>query len=189
MSFHISKYEMPGYDPRIVLKGQDVVLLLRLIGDPDIGSTQRLADETGISLATAHRALHRLADAGLYDLRRRRVPEAAAEEFLVHAVKYLFPPVRGSETRGVPAAWAAPPLLSEMADDALPPVWPHPSGNRRGIALKPLHPTVPELALGDNELGERLALVDAIRAGDARIRRLAEEALIDRLRNAAHDDR
>jgi hypothetical protein len=168
-----------------VLKGQDVVLLLHLIGDPDGGSTQRLADATGLSLATAHRSLHRLADAGLYDLRRRRVPEAAAEEFLVHAVKYLFPPIRGSETRGVPAAWAAPPLLSEIADDVLPPVWPHPSGTRRGIALKPLHPAVPELALNDDQIGQRLALVDAIRAGDARIRRLAEEALVDSLRNAA----
>lgn len=168
-----------------MLKGQDVVMLLHLIGDPDIGSTQRLADATGLSIATAHRALHRLADAGLYDVRRRRVPEAAAEEFLVHAVKYLFPPVRGSETRGVAAAWAAPPLLSAIAEDDLPPVWPHPSGTRRGIALEPLHPAVPELAQGDDELGQRLALVDAIRAGDARIRRLAEEALVDSIRDAA----
>ena len=168
-----------------MLKGQDVVLLLRLIGDPHIGSTQRLADATGLSPATVHRALHRLADAGLYDLHRRRVPEAAAEEFLVHAVKYLFPAVRGSETRGVPAAWAAPPLSSEMAEDGLPPVWPHPSGKRRGIALQPLHPAVPELALSDDALWQRLALVDAIRAGDARIRRLAEEALVGSLRDAA----
>ena len=103
----------------------------------------------------------------------------------MHAVKYLFPAVRGSETRGVATAWAAPPLLSEMAEDVLPPVWPHASGNARGIALKPLHPAVPELALGNDELWQRLALVDAIRAGDARIRRLAEEALVDSIRDAA----
>ena len=161
------------------------MLLLRLIGDPHFGSTQLLAAAMGLSPATVHRALHRLANAGLYDLRRRRVPEAAAEEFLVHAVKYLFPVVRGSETRGVPAAWAAPPLLSEMAEDVLSPVWPHPSGDARGIALEPLHPAVPELALGNDDLWQRLALVDAIRAGDARVRRLAEEALVDRIRDAA----
>jgi hypothetical protein len=168
-----------------VLKGQDVVLLLHLIGDADVGATRLLAKETGLSLAATHRALHRLADAGLYDSHRRRAPEAAAEEFLLHAVKYLFPPVRGSETRGVPAAWAAPPLVSELADDGLPPVWPHPSGVRRGIALAPLHETVPELALRDEDLYQRLALVDAIRAGDARVRRLAERALVDQLRAAA----
>jgi len=58
-----------------------------------------------------------------------------------------------------------------MAADALPPVWPHPSGA--------------DLALSDDELGQRRALVDAIRAGDAGIRRLAEQVLLDSLRDAA----
>jgi hypothetical protein len=165
-----------------VLKGQDIVLLLLLVGDPDIGSTQRIADELGVSVATAHRAVHNLSDAGLYDRGRRRVPEAAAEEFLIHGVKYLFPPVRGSETRGVAAAWAAAPLAEKLAEDNLPPVWPHPTGDRRGIALEPLHPVVPGLALRNEQLWERLALVDAIRAGDARVRRLAEKALVENLR-------
>ncbi len=167
-----------------MLKGQDIVLLLLLVGDPDIGSTQQLAAKLGVSVATTHRAVHNLNDAGLYDRGRRRVLEAAAKEFLIHGVKYVFPPVRGSETRGVPAAWAARPLAMELAEDALPPVWPHPIGRRRGIALKPLHPGVPELALRDERLWERLALVDAIRAGDARIRRLAEKALVNNLRDA-----
>jgi IclR helix-turn-helix domain len=167
-----------------VLKGQDIVLLLQLIGEPEIGTTQRLADQLGLSAATTHRALHSLTAAGLYDRRRHRVPEAAAEEFLIHGVKYVFPAKRGSETRGVPAAWAAPPLVMKLADDSLPPVWPHAAGSRRGIALEPLHAVVPELALRDEQLWERLALVDAIRAGDARIRRLAERALIDRLKGS-----
>jgi hypothetical protein len=168
-----------------VLKGQDIVLLLHLVGEPNIGSTQQLAGHLGLSAATTHRALHSLADAGLYDRGRRRVPESAAEEFLIHGVKYVFPPQRGSETRGIPAAWAAPPLTMELADDNLSPVWPYPMGKRRGIALEPLHAVVPGLAVRDEQLGERLALLDAIRAGDARIRRLAEKALVDRLRDAA----
>lgn len=168
-----------------MLKGQDIVLLLLLVGEMDIGTTQQLADDLGVSVATAHRAVHNLSDAGLYDRSRRRVPEAPAEEFLVHGVKYLFPPVRGGEGRGVAAAWAAPPLVMDVADDNLPPVWPHANGDRRGIALQPLHRVVPELALRDAKLWERLALVDAIRAGDARIRRLAEKALVSNLRDAA----
>jgi DNA-binding Lrp family transcriptional regulator len=168
-----------------VIKGQDIVLLLQLSMDPASRSTQDLAERLGLSAATTHRALHSLARAGLYDRRRHRVPEAAAEEFLIHAVKYLFPPEHGGETRGVPAAWAAPPLMAELADESLPPVWPHPQGKRRGLALKPLHPVVPELALRDDRLWECLALVDAVRAGDARIRRLAEQALVDRLHDFA----
>jgi hypothetical protein len=168
-----------------VLKGQDIVLLLHLLGGEEVGSTRLLAEQTGLSVAAVHRALHRLADAGLYDLGRRRVPEAAAEEFLVHAVKYLFPAVRGSETRGVPAAWAASPLNDELVQDGLPPVWPHAHGKLRGIALQPLHAAVPDLAVRDEQLGRRLALVDAIRAGDTRTRRLAEKALLHELRAAA----
>lgn len=49
---------------------------------------------------------------------------ATAEEFLVRAVKYVFRAECGTETRGVAAA-CRPPLMSEMADDGLLPVWPH----------------------------------------------------------------
>jgi hypothetical protein len=40
----------------------------------------------------------------------------------------------------------------------------------RGIVLEPLHPVVPEAALRDPQLGEALALFDAIRIGNARER-------------------
>ena len=100
----------------------------------------------------------------------------------MHAVKYVFPSRRGTQSRGVLAAWAAPPLARQLADDDLPPVWPHPFGKARGIALEPLHAVVPLLAERHDRLSERLALVDAIRAGDARIRGLAENALIKELR-------
>jgi hypothetical protein len=48
--------------------------------------------------------------------------------------------------------------------------------------VRPLHASVVEAARRDQELGERLALVDAIRLGDARIRGVASELLVDRLR-------
>jgi hypothetical protein len=168
-----------------VLKGQDVVVLLSLLDRRDDASVRRIAENVGLDAAGTHRALHRLADAGLYDARRRKVLHAQAEEFLIHAVKYVFPARRGSETRGVPAAWAAPPLVSLLADSAeLPPVWPHANGRTRGIALEPLHAVVPDLAQRDDAMARRLALVDAIRAGDARIRRLAEDSLVNELGEA-----
>jgi len=116
-----------------------------------------------------------------YDLQRRRANISQAEEFLVHAVKYLFPPELNGETRGVPTAWAAAPLAGELAlQNDLPPVWPDPHGRRRGIAITPLHPAVPGLAQRDPDLAERLALVDAIRMGDLRIRNLAAKLLSQR---------
>lgn len=161
-----------------MLKGQDVVVLLRLLDLGDSFTVRELADAIGLDVAGTHRALRRLAEAGLYDAGRHRAPASPAEEFLVHALKYLFPAKRGGESRGVPTAWAAPPLSSELAETSeLPPVWPHPHGTIRGIALEALHPTVPDLALRDEVMARRLALVDAIRAGDARVRRLAADRL------------
>jgi len=44
-----------------------------------------------------------------------------------------------------------------------------------------LHEAVPEAARRDPQLGERLALVDALRLGDARTRGVAAELLSKRL--------
>lgn len=105
-------------------------------------------------------------------------------EFLIHAVKYLFPARRGAEARGIPTSWAVPPLSSELAEvGALPPVWPDPEGGVRGLALEPLHPMVPEAARSDPLLAERLALVDALRSGEGpRVFDLATELLQERIR-------
>jgi hypothetical protein len=172
----------------LVLNGQDVIVLLKLAGEDQEWTVRSLEAELGIPRSGVHRSLQRLSAAGLYDLTRRRTNVSQAEEFLVHAVKYLFPPEMKGETRGVPTAWAAPPLADELASPSdLPPVWPDPQGRQRGIAVSPLHPAVPELARRDPELAERLALIDAIRMGDARVRRLAIKLLGQRLaRPVAH---
>jgi len=54
-------------------------------------------------------------------------------------------------------------------------------GSDRGIALEPLHESAPEIARRDPALAERLALVDALRLGDARVRGLAADLLRARL--------
>jgi hypothetical protein len=169
-----------------VLNGQDIVVLLKLAGQDQDWTVRSLEAELGIPRAGGHRSLQRLSGAGLYDLDRRRTNLSQAEEFLVHAVKYLFPPEMSGETRGVPTAWAAPPLADQLAPSSdLPPVWPEPRGRQRGIAMTSLHPAVPELSRRDPELAERLALIDAIRMGDARVRGLATKLLGQRLARPA----
>lgn len=169
-----------------MLNGQDVVLLLKLARQESDWTVRSLEAELGIPRAGVHRSLRRLNASGLYDLNRRRTNLSHAEEFLTHAVKYLFPPEFSGETRGIPTAWAARPLVDELAPQSdAPPVWPDPHGRQRGIALTPIHPTAPEIARRDPELAERLALLDAIRTGDARIRNLAIELLSGRLARVA----
>ena len=170
-----------------MLKGEDVVVLLKLSDSAPGWTVRTLAEETGIPRSVVHRALKRLAAAGLLDERHRRVNVSQAEEFLIHAVKYFFPAVEEGESRGVPTAWGAEPLASRIASppSTLDPVWPDAQGRRRGLAVRPLHDSVPGAARRDPELGERLALVDALRLGDARIRGVAAELLTNRLERLA----
>jgi hypothetical protein len=107
---------------------------------------------------------------------------AALEEFLVHGVRYAYPPERGELTRGMPTGYAAPPLNKVIVQpDEPPPVWPYAEGTVRGYSLTPLYPTVPAAASRDSKLYELLALVDAIRDGRARERNLAAKELQSRL--------
>jgi hypothetical protein len=53
----------------------------------------------------------------------------------------------------------------------------------RGVALEPRYKTVPSAALRDSVLYEFLAIVDALRDGRARERKIAERELIKRIRS------
>lgn len=166
-----------------MLKGQDVVVLLKLLGSDEPLPVRDLASQLGFDIAGTHRAMRRLDEAGLYSVGRRRLYRAAAEEFLIHAAKFSFPARWDSEVRGIPTSWAAEPLKEELAESGgLPPVWPYSKGTERGLGLEPLHSMVPKAALADRELWQRLALVDAIRSNDsARITQLATKLLRERI--------
>jgi hypothetical protein len=169
-----------------VLNGQDIVVLLKLAGLPAGWTIRSLESELGLPRAGIHRSIQRLAAAGLYDPKRRRVNLSQAEEFLIHGAKYVFPPEMGGEVRGIPTAWGIKGLADRLApSEGLPPVWPDPHGKQRGIALEPLHRAAPEIARRDRQLGDRLALVDALRLGNARIRGIAADLLKKNLANGA----
>jgi len=146
----------------------------------------QMSVDLSISSSEVHAALKRLALARLVssDADGNRPLLEAVEEFLVHGVKYAFPVKPGELTRGVPTSYAAPPLnrLIESGTEP-PPVWPFPEGHQRGVSLEPLYKTAPAAALRDPLLYELLALIDALREGRARERKLAEKELIDRLRH------
>lgn len=172
--------------PQLALKPQDVVVLLKclLVGQARTSIAQMGLD-LGISASEVHAGLRRLRAAGLLGP-GGDVHVSATEEFLIHAVKYAFPPQRGELTRGVVTSFAAPPLNAHIAPGTdPPPVWPHPEGPTRGLSLAPLYRAVPGAALRDPALHTLLALVDAVRSGRARERRLAEEALRQRLQEVS----
>lgn len=87
----------------------------------------------------------------------------------------------------MPAAWAAEPVASAIrsAGEDLPPVWPYAVGRVRGQAIEPLHSAAPEAVEQWPELAEWLAVLDSLRAGDTRVRQVAEELLHGTLRERA----
>lgn len=173
------------------LRPQDVLVLAKLLSyggrRPPMA---QIGADLSISSSEVHAALKRLALSRLVSSSAdgNRPLLQAVEEFLVYGLKYAFPAKRGEITRGVPTSYAAPPLNKYIQPGSeLPPVWPFPEGQQRGVSLEPLYKTVPAAALRDQFLYELLALIDALREGRARERKLAEKQLIDRLHNQLYE--
>lgn len=168
----------------MVLKPQDIVILLKLVsfGCDSQWSFSSLAHDLGMSPSEVHSGIGRATAARLYDPQRKVPIMKSLLEFLVHGVKYAFPPDRGALTRGMPTSYAAPPLnIQIVQSEEPPPVWASPDGKVRGYELSPLYRSVPKAVTNDNMLYELLALVDAIRDGRSREREIAVKELTARL--------
>lgn len=173
-------------NPQIVLRPQDVVVLLRLSlesGAPPTYAT--LAQELSLTASEVHAALERATSAQLArkdQSGKAFVVREALKLFVRHGARYAFPATRGEATRGMPTGYAAAPLKDKIVQPNEPaPVWPHKNGTLRGVAFYPLYPTVPDAAGRNPALYELLALFDAIRGGSMRERALATQLLDARL--------
>ncbi len=166
----------------MALKPQDIVVVLKFfIYGTDRPPFAQIAADLAMSPSEVHAAVKRAQAARLLHgpEMRNRPNLSAVEEFLIHGVKYAFPPERGGLTRGIPTSYGAEPLNKLIAPGDEPiPVWPFAEGNKRGLALLPLYSNAPAAAMRDPLLHELLALVDAIREGRARERKLAERELV-----------
>ncbi len=169
--------------PQQGIKPQDVLILLKMVcwRDKDWLAVD-LARELRISPAEVSMALERARRVGFLDAKKRSVMKAPFLEFLLHAVKYVFPAEPGPFRRGIPTAHSAPPLakriVSEESDQY---VWPHDDGKVRGQSIAPLYETAPDAARQDPKLYEFLALIDALRVGRARERNIAAQEIESRL--------
>lgn len=181
------------------MKSQDIFLLLKLValeklnpkndiaaGAPaieiDAYSVRALAQSTGISKSEVANVLARCYESGLAKKSRESgkpiVNRAALNEFLLYGLRYVFPVKPQQLTRGIPTGLSAPIFEGELfSAGAHLPVWPEPSESTLGLAITPLFKTVTTAIRNDLELYQLLALVDAIRLGLPRERKLAAEIL------------
>ena len=106
----------------------------------------------------------------------RHVQPRALFEFLLHGLPYVFPVQAGATVRGMATGPSALPLVTTFGSDPAF-VWPTSTGEVWGAAVEPLYVGAPAAALADARLYELLALVDAVRLGRPREKRVAAELL------------
>jgi hypothetical protein len=168
----------------MVLKPQDIFVLLKLIaiGKSD-WSYAGLAVDLAMSPSEVHAAIKRAHRAQLcFENQSRMVPNTSnLSEFLIYGIRYVFIPERGEITRGMPTIFAAAPLVDKLVSSGdLPPVWPDPEGDTRGQSFSPLYQSAPAAARKDEKLYQLLVLVDALRGGNTRERKIASREIRDR---------
>lgn len=160
------------------LKPQDLLVLLKVAAHPPQRWTYAaLGEALAISASEAHASVKRAVASGLAVAPGRGEWSPVRPnllEFMLHGVRYIWPATPGPVKRGVPTAFGAEPLASQLtAAPGEAPVWAHPTGNAKGPTLSPIYRTAPQAALADPALHRLLALLDALRVGRARERTLA----------------
>lgn len=179
-----------------MLKSQDIMILLKMVSSPDFTQSM-LAMTLYISQSEVSAARKRLKQAGLIEESLFGSDSSIASkvqlkpiistciECLVHGVKYFFPVELGTESPGIVTSYAAPVLSKKLVlGNSSRPVWPHIEGKEYGLALKPLYPSVPKSVIEypDILFYDLLTIVDALRSGRARERKIAAELLAEKLR-------
>jgi hypothetical protein len=164
------------------LKPQDLLVLLKVAAHPPQRWTYAaLGEALAISASEVHASVKRAVASGLAVAPGRGEWSPVRPnllEFMLHGVRYIWPPTPGPVKRGVPTAFGAEPLASHLtAAPGEAPVWAHPTGSAKGPTLSPIYRTAPQAALTDPSLHRLLALLDALRVGRARERTLAAKLM------------
>src|SRR5580704_180286 len=99
----------------MALKPQDVYVTLKIVASKSQRAPySQLAMELVMSPSEVHASVKRAQISHLLHGPRlyNRPNLVALEEFLMHGLKYAFPPERGELTRGISTSYAAEPLRS-----------------------------------------------------------------------------
>ncbi|WP_443693057.1 hypothetical protein ACRZ5O_07095 [Pseudomonas protegens] len=155
----------------------------------DSYSVRALQTSLGISKTEVAAALKRCQQIGLLRLdpstQLPRVNSKALLGFIEHGLRYVFAVKPAEIVRGIPTGFSAPILQGKlMSGGELIHVWPDAYGTRKGQSITPLFKTVPGAVKKDPLLYEYLALIDAVRLGNAREANLANQLLREKIESA-----
>ena len=159
------------------MRPQDIVILLKIIC---YGSkkwySKDLATDLALSPSEVSNSLQRNAVAGLLDTEKKKVRMQALLEFLIYGIQYVFPQKPGSLVRGIPTAHSHPFMKKYFTSDQQY-VWPDPESDEKGYAIPALYPGAVKAVKKDDKLYLMLAIVDVLRLGKTREKKIAIEEL------------
>lgn len=163
--------------PKTMLQPLDILVALKLALNEQTYTQAELAHELDVSASQVNRALKSCRESGLIEPDSMKVHRKSLNEFLLHGIKYAYPGKVGKVERGLPTAHSAAPLKKRIRAADRPLVWPDPDGRVRGESVEPLYRNAVYASRRDAKMYEALALLDAIRIGRARERKLAAEMI------------
>lgn len=164
------------------MKPQDILVALKLLSLQNQTWTQaKVAEALQISPAEMSAIFERLKVSGFLDVSKSKLHKLAIREFLIHGLKYVFPPVLGTKVRGIATGHSATPIREQIVEGDEIFVWKSAKGNRRGIELIPLYKVVPKIVATEPKLYELLVIADTLRMGKVREREIAIAELDKRL--------
>ncbi len=159
------------------MRAHDILILLQIIClDKTSWHNKDLAYSLKISASEISESLNRSWIAKLLDSRKKHVNKMALMDFLAYGLPYTFPQVPKTLARGIATSHSASPL-NQFFNAKLDFIWPYAKGNLQGLTIKPLHKNVPLIVHTNPKLHEMLALVDALRVGRAREKKMAIDLL------------
>lgn len=159
------------------MRPQDIAVLLKIITIANQDwQNKDLSVDLWLSASEISESLNRSRIAGLIDGKKKKVSRQSLMEFLEHGLRFVFPAEPGSLTRGIPTAHSHP-FMSNQFPSKEPYVWPDAQGKIRGVTIEPLYKGASKAIRTDDNLYKLLALVDVLRVGKVRERKIAIEEL------------
>ena len=154
------------------MRPQEIVTLLKILcNGPREWYHKELASDLFISAAEVSYSLQRTADSGLIDSAKKKVKIQSLLEFLIHGIQYVFSEKPGSITRGLSTAHSHPMKLQFISDQQY--VWADAESEERGLKATPLYLGVVKAAKKDPKLYLMLILIDVLRMGKTREKKVA----------------
>lgn len=159
------------------MRPQDVAILLKIIAlNTPSWQLVELSKELFISVSEISESLNRSQLAGLVDHTKKKVYKQNLLEFLEHGVKYVFPQQPGALVRGIATAHSHS-FMKKYFESEMNYVWPNVKGELIGQQIEPFYPKQVEAVKNDPTFYKLLALVDVIRVGRLREKKVAIEEL------------